>query len=231
MPWLAALVCCSAFDLALHDAYGVLHGVPTYETYNAEFMNADLAAYLTPAEGADVSFAGRYPGRLPRLAPPRRVARLAPGRRQGPARRVGVDRRRARRRLSRAAPRLDPPRRPEMPEGQAPRRRPRLGLRPAASGSARSPSRRGSTGSPPTSTARSTTRRTSTTILDRLLVEHPRLYGDAPLRRAAVPLRPGGAPDRRPQRLGTQAAVHGRERPRLAPRSSSAGRWAGRAWR
>ena len=24
MPWLAALVCCSAFDLALHDAYGVL---------------------------------------------------------------------------------------------------------------------------------------------------------------------------------------------------------------
>ena len=36
MPWLAALVCSSAFDLALHDAYGVLHGVPTYETYNAE---------------------------------------------------------------------------------------------------------------------------------------------------------------------------------------------------
>ena len=24
MPWLAALVCCSAFDLALHDAYGHL---------------------------------------------------------------------------------------------------------------------------------------------------------------------------------------------------------------
>src|SRR4051812_320459 len=43
MPWLAALVCLSAFDLALHDAYGVLHGVPIYETYNARFMNADLA--------------------------------------------------------------------------------------------------------------------------------------------------------------------------------------------
>src|SRR4051794_354960 len=28
MPWLAALVCNSAFDLALHDAFGVLHGVP-----------------------------------------------------------------------------------------------------------------------------------------------------------------------------------------------------------
>ena len=61
MPWLAALVCCSAFDLALHDAYGILHGVPVYSTYNATYMNGDLAAYLTPAEGSDVSFAGMYP--------------------------------------------------------------------------------------------------------------------------------------------------------------------------
>jgi L-alanine-DL-glutamate epimerase-like enolase superfamily enzyme len=61
MPWLAALVCCSAFDIALHDAYGVLHGVSAYETYNAEFMAADLSHYLTPAEGSDASFAGQYP--------------------------------------------------------------------------------------------------------------------------------------------------------------------------
>jgi len=61
MPWLGALVCCSAFDIALHDAYGVLHGVPVYETYNADYMNQDLAAFLTPAEDGDVSFAGRYP--------------------------------------------------------------------------------------------------------------------------------------------------------------------------
>jgi len=61
MPWLAALVCCSAFDIALHDAYGVLHGVPVYETYNSEFMNADLSRYIEPAEGANVTFAGRYP--------------------------------------------------------------------------------------------------------------------------------------------------------------------------
>jgi L-alanine-DL-glutamate epimerase-like enolase superfamily enzyme len=61
MPWLAALVCSSAFDLALHDAYGVLHGVPTYQTYNARYMNADLAQHLTPAEGSGVSFAGKYP--------------------------------------------------------------------------------------------------------------------------------------------------------------------------
>lgn len=61
MPWLAALVCCSAFDVALHDAYGVLHGVPIYETYNADFMSRDLSDFLTPADAADVSFGGKYP--------------------------------------------------------------------------------------------------------------------------------------------------------------------------
>ncbi|MBV8130615.1 MAG: hypothetical protein JO114_23445, partial [Planctomycetaceae bacterium] len=61
VPWLGALECASAFDLAVHDAYGVLHEVPTYETYNARFMNVDLDDYLEAADGADVSFAGRYP--------------------------------------------------------------------------------------------------------------------------------------------------------------------------
>jgi L-alanine-DL-glutamate epimerase-like enolase superfamily enzyme len=61
VPWLAALVCASAFDLAVHDAYGMLHGLPTYETYNARFMNVDLDDYLEPADGTEVSFAGRYP--------------------------------------------------------------------------------------------------------------------------------------------------------------------------
>ena len=61
MPWLAALVCCSAFELALHDAYGVVHGVPAYDTYKARYMNHDLARYLGPAEGAEVRFAGTYP--------------------------------------------------------------------------------------------------------------------------------------------------------------------------
>ncbi len=61
MPWLAALVCCSAFDIALHDAYGVLHGVSTYDTYGPPFLTRDLSAFLEPATGADVSFAGRYP--------------------------------------------------------------------------------------------------------------------------------------------------------------------------
>jgi L-alanine-DL-glutamate epimerase-like enolase superfamily enzyme len=61
MPWLAALLCCSAFDLALHDAYGKLHGRPIYETYGPEFVNRDLASFLQPASGARVSFKGKFP--------------------------------------------------------------------------------------------------------------------------------------------------------------------------
>ena len=62
LPKLAALVCASAFDLALHDAYGVANEVPTYLTYERPWMNHDLSAYLTPADDAPaVSFAGKYP--------------------------------------------------------------------------------------------------------------------------------------------------------------------------
>jgi L-alanine-DL-glutamate epimerase-like enolase superfamily enzyme len=61
MPHLAALVCCSAFDIALHDAYGKLLGRDVYSTYNAEFMNEDLSAFIEPAEGSNISFEGKYP--------------------------------------------------------------------------------------------------------------------------------------------------------------------------
>jgi L-alanine-DL-glutamate epimerase-like enolase superfamily enzyme len=61
MPWLAALLCCSAFDLAVHDAYGVLHLCPTYSTYTAQFMNRDLGHYLKPAQFSRVSFQKRFP--------------------------------------------------------------------------------------------------------------------------------------------------------------------------
>lgn len=73
MPWLAALVCCSAFDLALHDAFGKLHGRPVYETYGPEFMTRDLSAYLTPAAGSDVSFSGLYPKDFLVADPPKRL--------------------------------------------------------------------------------------------------------------------------------------------------------------
>lgn len=60
-PKLAALVCCSPFDIALHDAYGNLHKVPTYKTYNSAYMSRDLSSYLVPAEGSDVDFRDSYP--------------------------------------------------------------------------------------------------------------------------------------------------------------------------
>ncbi len=61
MPWLAALVCDSLFDIALHDAYGNLHGCDIYTTYNGDWMNRSLEAFLEPAEGAAVNFSGRFP--------------------------------------------------------------------------------------------------------------------------------------------------------------------------
>ncbi|MBN2551139.1 MAG: mandelate racemase/muconate lactonizing enzyme family protein [Spirochaetales bacterium] len=61
MPWLAALVCCSAFDIALHDAYGKLHDAPVYATYQEPFMNRDLSTYLSAAEGTKIGFHGFYP--------------------------------------------------------------------------------------------------------------------------------------------------------------------------
>lgn len=61
MPYLGALVCCSLFDIALHDAYGVYNGKDIYATYTPEYLSRDLAAYLVPAEGSGVSFSGKYP--------------------------------------------------------------------------------------------------------------------------------------------------------------------------
>lgn len=70
LPLLGALVCASAFDLALHDAYGKLHNVPIYQTYGPRFLNFDLAPYLEPAEGSGVSFKGRYPSDYLNLSRP-----------------------------------------------------------------------------------------------------------------------------------------------------------------
>jgi L-alanine-DL-glutamate epimerase-like enolase superfamily enzyme len=60
MPWLAALVCNSAFDIALHDAFGNLVQKPIYQTYTPEFFSRDLASYLEPAL-TEISFKGRFP--------------------------------------------------------------------------------------------------------------------------------------------------------------------------
>ncbi|MHC4996138.1 MAG: enolase C-terminal domain-like protein [Planctomycetota bacterium] len=60
LPYLAALVCYSLFDIATHDAFGRLLGKDVYDTYTAEYLTRDLGAMLTPADGSDVSFEGRH---------------------------------------------------------------------------------------------------------------------------------------------------------------------------
>lgn len=74
MPYLCALVCCSAFDLALYDAYGILHGVKVFDCLNGRYMNRDLSTYYSP-EYAGL-FAGKYPEEylVPRNAVPARLA-------------------------------------------------------------------------------------------------------------------------------------------------------------
>jgi len=54
IPKLCTLVTASPFDAALHDAYGRLLGLNIYNAYGPEFMNRDLAHYLT------LEFAGEY---------------------------------------------------------------------------------------------------------------------------------------------------------------------------
>jgi L-alanine-DL-glutamate epimerase-like enolase superfamily enzyme len=67
IPHLAALVCNSPFDIALHDAYGNLHGVPIYKTYNRKFLGSDLSQFL---ESEKYDFAGKYPCDFLASSPP-----------------------------------------------------------------------------------------------------------------------------------------------------------------
>ncbi len=73
MPWLAALVCCSVLDQAVHDAFGRACDRPVYETYQREFLSRDLSAYLTPAPGAAACFLGVHPDRYLAKTSPRRL--------------------------------------------------------------------------------------------------------------------------------------------------------------
>jgi L-alanine-DL-glutamate epimerase-like enolase superfamily enzyme len=61
MPRLAALICNSPFDIALHDAFGNLVGLPVYQTYGREFLSHSLDRFLEPATGSNVSFHNLYP--------------------------------------------------------------------------------------------------------------------------------------------------------------------------
>ena len=77
MPWLAALVCASVFDLAVHDAYGRVNETAVYDTYRKEWMSRDLANFLTPADdrAGSLSFTGKYPADF--LRPQRREHLMA----------------------------------------------------------------------------------------------------------------------------------------------------------
>ena len=57
MPHLAALVCLSLFDLAIHDAFGQLIQRPVFETLGADFLSSDLREFLD----GDARFAGLRP--------------------------------------------------------------------------------------------------------------------------------------------------------------------------
>ena len=61
MPWLAALVCNSAFDIALHDAFGKLAGRPVDDTYSSEFLEARSRGISHPRPGFLRIFHGPVP--------------------------------------------------------------------------------------------------------------------------------------------------------------------------
>jgi L-alanine-DL-glutamate epimerase-like enolase superfamily enzyme len=63
MPKLCTLVVASAFDAALHDAYGKAFGVSAYQTYGPSHMGRDLSADLGP------EFKGEYLDRYVPAAP------------------------------------------------------------------------------------------------------------------------------------------------------------------
>jgi L-alanine-DL-glutamate epimerase-like enolase superfamily enzyme len=73
MPWLAALVCCSPFDLALHDVYGRLALRPVYETYDSRFMNRGLDSFFESKAQPGVSFRRRELSDFLSSKPPRTI--------------------------------------------------------------------------------------------------------------------------------------------------------------
>ena len=75
MPLLAALVCLSLFDLAVHDAFGQLHQRPIYTTYTPEFLSRDLSSFLSPAAdvASRVDFTNRFPADFLDANPPTKL--------------------------------------------------------------------------------------------------------------------------------------------------------------
>jgi L-alanine-DL-glutamate epimerase-like enolase superfamily enzyme len=72
MPCLAAIVCNSFFDLALHDAYAKLVGRPVYAIYGSDLLERDLASFIAAEPDFENAFAGRFPADY-LVAPPARL--------------------------------------------------------------------------------------------------------------------------------------------------------------
>jgi len=72
MSYLAAIVCNSAFDLAVHDAFAQLLGLPVYQTYHGDLMNHDLAFYFGDLCDENICFKNKYPADF-LVQPPRRI--------------------------------------------------------------------------------------------------------------------------------------------------------------
>ncbi len=67
IPKLCTLVTASAFDAAIHDAFGKVHARSVYQTYGADLMTHDLSHYLTP------DFKGEFLNRYVMMKPRPRV--------------------------------------------------------------------------------------------------------------------------------------------------------------
>lgn len=63
IPKLAAMVASSPLEAAIHDAYGQVLGVNSFQCMTADYLNEDLSAYLGP------DFVGKYPGDYLSAAP------------------------------------------------------------------------------------------------------------------------------------------------------------------
>src|SRR5205085_2230493 len=68
IPRLCTLVTASAFDAAVHDAFGKVHGLNCYHTYGPDFLGHDLGHYLGPEfQGETLD---RYISRTPQASMP-----------------------------------------------------------------------------------------------------------------------------------------------------------------
>ncbi|MEX0332352.1 MAG: enolase C-terminal domain-like protein [Puniceicoccaceae bacterium] len=73
MPYLPALVCFSAFDLALYDAFGRVHGVPVFEALGRDWMSRDLSHYLEADPDAETDFKNTFPDTFLQHPPAQRL--------------------------------------------------------------------------------------------------------------------------------------------------------------